>query len=138
MIAFSFEIKVLTALLKCKETDLKDIENFIEKFMKKYGKNIFQNFIEDLLHCVGENHRKYVMDQIWYFLLCRVIERYIESFKIEYWYGDLCDLKDKFSNPLFRIKTSDLKELASEFKRHDLEGEILKNIIKDLNWFLER
>ncbi len=134
-----FERKVLLELLKCSEEQLKDIQKFIEKYKKKYQTDIFPYFIQLLGEELCEFFSyDYIMQDIWYYLLCHIVDRFVNLDDFEYYHSDLTDLNDNFINPEFRLRKSDLTELNLVFKEEGLDDALLEKIIDELNYFLKR
>ncbi len=134
-----FEQKVLVRILNCTKFDLREIENFCIKFKKKYGEDVFGKLISDLYEIRHTFfHYNNTMNELWYYLLCHVVKKYIEPQGIKYCYDEFCDLKENFTNPTFRFKYSDFKDLELEFMRAGVNTNVLHKLINDLNYFLER
>ena len=134
-----FEQKVLVRILNCSPFDWGDIEKFCVKFKEKYREDLFEKLIEDLFD-IRDTFFRYdnTMNQLWYYLLCHVIKKYIKPYGVEYRFHEFCDLQKNFTNPAFRFKISDLRDLELEFMRSGVDINILHKLINDLNWFLER
>ncbi len=112
------EQKVSERVLNCTLSDLRGIEKFCIEFKEKYGQDLFEKLIGELLYFI--------------------IKTYIEQQGIEYSYEEFYDLQKNFTNPTFRFKISDFKDLELELMRTGADPNLLNMIINDLNYFLER
>jgi len=84
MISISFEKKVMMRLLECIEIDLKYVENFINKFEKRYGSNLFDSFINDLKEKIFCFPKKNINGLIRYYLICNVFYEFEKQNKFDF------------------------------------------------------
>ena len=134
-----FGKKVLLELLKCNDYELLDINRFIEKYKKRYGIDIFRYFLKVLMEEYSSRFPEdRVLENMCYFLIVKVVKQYLTLYNIEYSYEEFYALKDKFIDPSFRLKISDLKDLELEFLRAGINNNALQELVKILNYFLER
>ncbi|MFX0072103.1 MAG: hypothetical protein ACFFAO_13525 [Candidatus Hermodarchaeota archaeon] len=134
-----FGKKVLLELLKCNDYELLDINRFIEKYKKRYGIDIFRYFLKVLMEEYSSRFPEdRVLENMWYFLIVKVVKQYLTLYNIEYSYEVFYALKGNFTNPSFRLKLSDLRDLELEFLRAGINNNALQELINILNYFLER
>ncbi|MFX0073298.1 MAG: hypothetical protein ACFFAO_19640 [Candidatus Hermodarchaeota archaeon] len=134
----TFEQKLLTKIFKCNVGELNRIKVFLGKYREKYKEDLFDKFITNLTH-VQHTFFYYegIINRIWFYLLSYVIEKHIRPYGIKYNYEELHYIQKYFTDPEFRLKISNFRDLELELMRYNLRNGILNRMVNELNWFLE-